>query len=300
VVFGFAMFAMSLVLPQLMQLPQATGFGLGETMLTVGLVMAPSGLVMMAMAPLSARITASRGPKVTLMVAAVVVAVGYVLAILLMAQLWHFVLVSVVIGAGIGLGYGAMPALIMGAVPRSETASANSLNTLMRSIGTSVASAVAGVVLAHMTAPLGAVALPTQAGFRTVLAIGAGAAVVAFAVAALIPARRVAAAVAATVATVAAVGRTISGRVAPGTVTVTAYDGGGAAVASTRAEGGRYRLEGLPAEPLTLVAVEHPQVRAVTLTGGAEARLDLPLGPAPAPDPAPEPALRAVPEGDRA
>ena len=29
-VFGFAMFAMSLVLPQLLQLPKATGFGLGQ------------------------------------------------------------------------------------------------------------------------------------------------------------------------------------------------------------------------------------------------------------------------------
>lgn len=38
-----------------------------------------------------------------------------------------------------------MPALIAGAVPLSETAAANSLNTLMRSIGTSVAGAVAGV-----------------------------------------------------------------------------------------------------------------------------------------------------------
>ncbi|MER5321803.1 MFS transporter [Streptosporangium roseum] len=198
VVFGFAMFAMSLVLPQLLQLPEATGYGLGQTMLAVGLVMAPSGLVMMAMAPLSARISKARGPKVTLMLGAVVVAAGYGLSVALMSAMWHLVLVSAVIGAGIGLAYGAMPALVMAAVPVSETAAANSLNTLMRSIGTSISSAVAGVVLAQMTITLGTVTVPSENGFRLVMAIGAGAALVAFALAAFLPGRRPASATPAT------------------------------------------------------------------------------------------------------
>ncbi|WP_077063649.1 MFS transporter [Streptomyces sp. MP131-18] len=189
-VFGFAMFAMSLVLPQLLQLPEATGYGLGASMLTVGLVMGPSGLVMMAVAPMSALISRTRGPKVTLMAGAVVVAAGYGLGTVLMSAIWQLVLVSAVIGAGIGLAYGAMPALIMAAVPVSETAAANSLNTLMRSIGTSVSSAVAAVVLAQMTFTLGATTVPSQNGFRVVMAIGAGAALAALAIAAFLPAHR--------------------------------------------------------------------------------------------------------------
>jgi MFS family permease len=188
-VFGFAMFAMSLVLPQLLQLPSATGYGLGKSMLVVGLVMAPSGLVMMALAPVSARITATRGPKTTLMLGAVVVAAGYALGIVLMSATWHLVLVSSVIGGGIGLAYGAMPALVMGAVPVSETAAANSLNTLMRSIGTSVSSATAGLVLARLTIEFGPVTLPSQNGFRLVLGMGSAAALVALAVAAFLPRR---------------------------------------------------------------------------------------------------------------
>ncbi|MFC4563799.1 MFS transporter [Nocardiopsis mangrovi] len=189
-VFGFAMFAMSLVLPQLLQLPVATGYGLGQTMMVVGLVMAPSGLVMMAMAPVSARISKARGPKVTLMLGAVVVAAGYGLGVALMSAVWQLVIVSSVIGAGIGLAYGAMPALVMAAVPVSETAAANSLNTLMRSIGTSVSSAVAGVVLAQMTVTLGSVAVPSVDGFRVIMAIGAGAALVALVFAFFLPGLR--------------------------------------------------------------------------------------------------------------
>ena len=187
---GFSMFAMSLVLPQLLQLPEATGYGLGRSLLTAGLVMAPSGLVMMAFAPVSAKVSRSRGPKVTLMTGALIVAGGYGLNIVLMAEVWHLVLVSCVIGAGIGFTYGAMPALIMGAVPASETAAANSLNTLMRSIGTSVASAIAGVVLAQMTVSLGGFALPSENAFKVVMGIGAGAAVLAFALASFIPRHR--------------------------------------------------------------------------------------------------------------
>ena len=36
IVVGFAMYAMSLVLPQLLQLPEATGYGLGQSMLDRG------------------------------------------------------------------------------------------------------------------------------------------------------------------------------------------------------------------------------------------------------------------------
>ncbi|MER7938848.1 MULTISPECIES: MFS transporter [unclassified Streptomyces] len=190
IAFGFSMFAMSLVLPQLLQLPTQTGYGLGRSMMTVGLVMAPQGLVMMAFAPVSAAITRARGPKITLMTGAVIVAAGYGLNIVLMSEVWQLVLVSCVIGAGVGFAYGAMPALIMGAVPASETAAANSLNTLMRSIGTSVASAVAGVILAQLTVSLGGATLPSENAFKTVMAVGAGAAVLAFLLACFLPGRR--------------------------------------------------------------------------------------------------------------
>jgi Na+/melibiose symporter-like transporter len=184
------MFAMSLVLPQLLQLPSQTGYGLGRSMLTVGLVLAPQGLVMMAMSAVSAGVTKAKGPKVTLMIGALIVAAGYGLNIVLMSEVWHLVLVSCIIGAGIGFTYGALPALIMSAVDPTQTGAANSLNTLMRSLGTSFASALAGVILAQMTTDFGGVALPSENGFKVVMAIGAGAALLAFLAATFIPRQR--------------------------------------------------------------------------------------------------------------
>ncbi|CAO0828117.1 MFS transporter OS=Streptomyces microflavus OX=1919 GN=Smic_44310 PE=4 SV=1 [Streptomyces microflavus] len=82
-----------------------------------------------------------------------------------------------------------MPALIMSAVPQSETASANSFNALMRSIGTSFAAAVIGVVLARMTTDFGGFPLASENGFRVAMLIGCGVGLAAAVVAALIPVR---------------------------------------------------------------------------------------------------------------
>jgi hypothetical protein len=46
------------------------------------------------------------------------------------------------------MAYAAMPTLIMAAVPLRQTASANGLNALLRSIGTSTSSAATAAVLA--------------------------------------------------------------------------------------------------------------------------------------------------------
>ncbi|RXS84141.1 MFS transporter [Streptomyces sp. TM32] len=190
---GFAMYAMSLIAPQLLALPEETGYGLGRSMMAAGLWMAPSGLVMMAVSPYAARLSVARGPKTSLLVGALVIAAGYALALPLMGQLWGVLVVSSVVSAGIGLAYAAVPTLIMDAVPVDETAAANGLNSLMRSIGTSASSAVVGVVLSHMTIPAGAVTVPSQAGFRMGFALGGAGAVVAALVTLCIPGRRVAA-----------------------------------------------------------------------------------------------------------
>ncbi|MEV6424523.1 MFS transporter [Streptomyces sp. NPDC051662] len=55
---------------------------------------------------------------------------------------------------------------IMSAVPAEETGAATGINTLMRSIGTSVSSAVVGMVLANTSQTIDGVSVPTMRGFR--------------------------------------------------------------------------------------------------------------------------------------
>ncbi|MEU8914249.1 MFS transporter [Streptomyces nigrescens] len=187
---GVAFYAISLVLPQLLQLPTSTGYGLGQSMVVAGLCMAPLGLTMMFVAPLYARIAARRGPKVSLLLGMLVIAIGYGAGIGLMNAAWQTVIIAVVVGAGIGLAYSSLPALIIGAVDASETGAANGLNTLMRSIGTSVSSAVIGMVLAHMSKSVGPVTVPTMAGFRVSFLIATAAVLIGVALASFLPSQR--------------------------------------------------------------------------------------------------------------
>ncbi|MET7682528.1 MFS transporter [Streptomyces sp. NPDC005423] len=187
---GVGMYASLLVVPQLLQFPSATGYGLGQSMLAAGLWMAPGGIMMMIVSPLGGKLTNARGPKFTLISGVLVIAAGYGLSIGLMGTAWGLMLVCIVINSGVGLAYGSMPALIMSSVPLSETAAANGFNTLMRSLGTSIGAAVIGVVLAQMTNTAGGYTFTSEGGFRTGLMIGGGVALLAALVAAAIPAVR--------------------------------------------------------------------------------------------------------------
>lgn len=187
---GVSFYVVSLVLPQLLQLPAATGYGLGRSMVVAGLCVAPLGLTMMFTAPVYARLSARYGPRTTLIMGLTVIGLGYGGGLGLMNAAWQTVVTSVVLGAGIGLAYSSLPALIVGAVPASETGAANGLNTLMRSIGTSVSSAVIGMVLTNTAQRVHGVAIPTMHGFRVSFLIATAAVALGLLLAVFLPRRR--------------------------------------------------------------------------------------------------------------
>jgi EmrB/QacA subfamily drug resistance transporter len=186
---GVAFYAMSLVLPQLLELPTATGYGLGKSLVVTGLTVMPMGIAMMLVSPLSARLTATRGPKASLLLGLFVIAVGYGAGLGLMNAVWQVALIAVIVGAGIGFAYSSLPTLIIGAVGPSETGAATGLNTLMRSIGTSVSSAIVGMVLAHNTTVFAGRPQPNMDGFRLSFLIATAAVAVGVLIAAFLPRR---------------------------------------------------------------------------------------------------------------
>ena len=184
---GFAMFTMSLIAPQVLELPTQTGYGLGQSLLNAGLWMAPGGLAMMVTAPLAARVAARTGPKYTLFIGCAVIACTYFAGPWLLASAPRLLVFNVLASIGVGFAFASMPALINAAVPISETAAANGINSLARSLGTSLSSAVTAAILAGATMSFAGHDLPTLGAFHTALMVAAGAAVVAAVLALLIP-----------------------------------------------------------------------------------------------------------------
>jgi MFS family permease len=186
---GFAVFTMLFVFPQILQASSTTGYGFGQSPVRTGLVVAPNGLVGLLVTPVSARLITRYGARPAMMLGAIVIAAGYVFVTLLMGSVIEFVIASGIIGAGTGISTAATSKLITDAVPMTETGSANGVNTLMRSVGSSAASAVLTVILAEVTSTVGGATFPSEEGFRTTFVVAAAAAILGLFLTALVPTR---------------------------------------------------------------------------------------------------------------
>jgi MFS family permease len=163
VLVGFAMFMNMVGTTQLLQVPGAGGLGLDA--FHAGLWMAPTALVFGAFAPLSASMIKWIGPRLTLLAGSLVMAVAYLARALASDRLGQVVAGAVVVGVGTSMTYAAMPNLVMAAVPATETAQANGLNTLLRSVGTSTASATLAALSTALAVTVGGIGHPGPAAF---------------------------------------------------------------------------------------------------------------------------------------
>lgn len=190
VLIGFSMFGQLLGVTQLLTLPEGVGAGFGFSPMQAGLLLLPSGLVMVLLAPVSAGISNRFGAKTTLVIGGLLVVVGYLVIIPWIGSLAGLLIGSTLTGSGIALAYAAMPTLIMRSVPVTETASANGLNALLRSIGTSSSSAVVAMLMTSDVVRIGDAEVPSAHAFQMIFLVSAIGAAVGTAVAMLLPKHR--------------------------------------------------------------------------------------------------------------
>jgi MFS family permease len=177
--FGFALFASFVGTATYVQAPEATGYGFGSSVLVAGLCLLPSGLLMLLLAPVTAHLSRTWGAGRVLALAGTIVAVGLVGRMVFADHLWQVVVGTAVIGAGTGIGYATLPTLVNTFTPERDLAAANGINTLARSLGSTLASAVGGSILASVTMTLGTTEVASLTGYRVLFAVCAGAALLA-------------------------------------------------------------------------------------------------------------------------
>jgi MFS family permease len=164
---GLSNYLLLTAVPVLAQAPASPGAGLGTSIVVAGLVLLPFS----AASVVAGRLTAHARPRLVLPVAALVQGCAFVLFAVLRTELWQLFLVMAVAGLGVGAAFAAFPALVVAAVPPSETGSAMSLNQVLRYVGFAVGSALTATVLAGATAGPGAA--PSGSGYTTLAVIGA-------------------------------------------------------------------------------------------------------------------------------
>ncbi|MEU8841777.1 MFS transporter [Streptomyces roseus] len=184
---GFGMFANFLGVSYLVQMPQKlTGYGFDASILRASVqFLLPGAIVSLLASPIGGQLVRHRGPRVALGLAAGLGAVGFGWLALDHGHTFSVIGAGLIVGAAVSFGYAAMPAVIMASVPHHQSGIANGINSISRSTGSAIGSAIVTTILASKTIehlPAGVPALPAESGFTLTFWIGA----VAFALVAVI------------------------------------------------------------------------------------------------------------------
>ena len=167
---GLSNYLLLTAVPVLAQAPVSDGAGFGTSIVVAGLALLPFSAASVLGGRLARLLADRAGRHVVLPVAAAVQGTAFVLFALVRSDLWQLFLVMAVAGLGVGASFAAFPALVVSAVPPSETGSAMSLNQVLRYVGFALGSALTATVLAAAT-PSGAAA-PAAVGYTTLGVVG--------------------------------------------------------------------------------------------------------------------------------
>ncbi len=166
--FGVGMYATFAFLPEFVQTPPAAGYGFGASITRSGLMLLPSSVAMFVVGhvrrparPAARRQGAGRRRLPDRCAAMSILAFAH-------QHEWQIYLATACMGIGFGLAFSAMSALIVAAVPPSQTGVASGMNANIRTIGGSIGAAVMASIVTSQLQPSG---LPKESGYTTGFAV---------------------------------------------------------------------------------------------------------------------------------
>jgi EmrB/QacA subfamily drug resistance transporter len=185
--FGAAMYFGFAFIPQFLQTPELTGYGLGASVTVAGLVLLPQSGAVFVTGLSSGRLVARVGSKLMLIAGALCCSLGFGLFAVLNDSLWEVALIGILTGVGFGLAFSAMANLVVAAVPASQTGVASGMNANIRTVGGAIGTALLASVV---TADLQATGYPAESNYITAFLLASGALLVAGLAGLLVPAVR--------------------------------------------------------------------------------------------------------------
>jgi EmrB/QacA subfamily drug resistance transporter len=182
---GVGMYATFAFLPEFVQTPSIAGYGFGASITQSGLMLLPSAITMMAVGMFTGRLTRKLGGKLLVIAGCLVGCASMLMLAFAHSAQWEIYFSNALMGVGFGLAFSAMSALIVAAVPPSQTGVASGMNANIRTIGGSIGSAVMASIVTSQLAPTG---LPKESGYTTGFAVMAAGLLLAALAGLLIPA----------------------------------------------------------------------------------------------------------------
>lgn len=159
---GVSTYASFGFLPQLLQTPAASGYGVGASVAVAGYLTLPSAVLSFVGGLTSPALTRVVGARVVIALGCGLSAVGLVAIAVAHDHAWEIAAANAVTGLGSGWTFAALANVIVDAAPAGSTGVAAGLNANLRTIGGAIGSAVmASVVTSHLL-PGG---WPAEAGY---------------------------------------------------------------------------------------------------------------------------------------
>ncbi|WP_440710179.1 MFS transporter [Herbiconiux sp. YIM B11900] len=185
--FGFAMFGTFILVPTLLQLPTVLGYGFGFSVSEAGLYLLPTVVAMVISGVVAGILIRRIGPKIPMIAGGIAVAVAFLIPALGHSESWQIVISGILTGIGIGMALAATSNAIVESVPAAQTGEAISANTVLRTVGSSIGTAVIAALISSNVSEQGA---PTDDAFTIGFWVSAGVGVLAILAALVAPSLR--------------------------------------------------------------------------------------------------------------
>jgi EmrB/QacA subfamily drug resistance transporter len=184
---GVGMYATFAFLPEFVQTPTAAGYGFGASITRSGLMLLPSAVTMFIVGLFAGRLARRLGGRALVIAGCLIGCAAMSMLAFAHHHQWQIYVSSGLMGIGFGLAFSAMSALIVAAVPPTQTGVASGMNANIRTIGGSIGAAVMASIVTSQLEPSG---LPREAGYTTGFAVMAGGLLLAAAAGLLMPSAR--------------------------------------------------------------------------------------------------------------
>jgi MFS family permease len=168
---GFSLYAAFTLLSTFVQTPQRFGYGLGGSVLDVGLYLLPSTVTMLVCSAYAGRITAAIGAAFTVAIGSVFAGLCYLWLAVSNGHGSDILIFGAIQGIGFGIAYAALGTLAVQHVPMEQSGIASGVNALVRVTGGSVSAAATAAVLTGNVLPRTAV--PSLHGYILCFVIAA-------------------------------------------------------------------------------------------------------------------------------
>lgn len=164
-----ALFFLFYSIPPLLQDPMPAGFG--QTIFNSGLVLLPASILTMVFAPVAARITTNRGPKVSILMGSIILFLAYLGLIFNRGSITSISEDSAILGIGMSFIFVGVINILLISIPISRSGEATGMNVVFRNIGMSIAPAIGGVLETAYTQNVIVGYLPYRMGFLPLVPI---------------------------------------------------------------------------------------------------------------------------------